>query len=94
MLIIWVNTTALNITFVPADTRADVEFYKARYQDKICDVNPKATPLYCILSGLVGGTQYRIQGMACTSKTDCSSVLIKDGYTLPDGKLRFFRLFC
>ncbi len=49
MAIIWINTTALRVTFTPADTNADVEFYKASYEGETCEVNAKASPLSCSL---------------------------------------------
>ncbi len=86
MSIIWVNTTALNITFSPASGSAEVEYYKAIYGDKSCEVNANFFSLRCTLGGLEGGTKYRVQGKACIYKVGCSVVLFKEACTLPDGK--------
>ncbi len=57
MSIIWVNTTALNITFIPANAIAEVEYYKAIYGYKSCEVNAKFFSLRCTLRGLEGGNK-------------------------------------
>ncbi len=57
LTILWVNTTALNITFIPAKDSSEVEFFKAVFGQSTCEVKAKTSPLRCTLGGLEGGTE-------------------------------------
>ncbi len=75
----------LSVTFIAPTGNPTGTVYKASSGDHTCEVSADASPLSCLLTGLISGEKYTVNAIACLGDTKCSDPISAIGYTVPDG---------
>ncbi len=77
----------MEVTISPPSVTSGISFYRASAGDSSCKVPPDVSSLVCLIRNLPAGSRFEVKAYACTTGGVCSSPVVADGYTLPDGNL-------
>ncbi len=85
------STSSMLVTITPPEETSGITFYRASTGDSSCQVMANVTSLICSITGLPAGSKFDVEAVACTSNSVCSAPISGQGYTLPDGMVKFTR---
>ncbi len=79
------STTAVIVTFSPANDSSNVTRYGVTGKGKYCQVIVRFPKYSCSLTGLAPGELVPVEVVACTADDICSDPATGAGFTAPDG---------
>ncbi len=81
------------VKIMPPEDTSKIAYYRASTGNSSCEVLANASSFACLIGGLPAGSQFEVETVACLSNGICSSPVISQGYTLPDGMLEHVHSF-
>ncbi len=79
------STTAVTVTFSPANDSSQVTRYRVTGKGKYCQVVVRSPKYSCSLTGLAAGELVPVEVVACSADGICSDPATGAGFTTPDG---------